>query len=87
MEKQLTENFRLSEFACKCGCGADGVWREFAKAHGIEPILGLSERFGGAMIYIPSMSSILRESRNRAIREGKLSPTLSKKQIERICRN
>ena len=25
MEKQLTENFRLSEFACKCGCGADGV--------------------------------------------------------------
>ena len=28
----------------------DGVWREFAKAHGIDPILGLSERFGGAMI-------------------------------------
>ena len=65
----------------------DGVWREFAKAHGIDPILGLSERFGGAMIYIPSMSSILRESRNRAIRERKFNPTLSKKQIERICRN
>ena len=25
MEKQLTENFRLSEFACKCGCGADHI--------------------------------------------------------------
>ena len=23
----------------------DGVWREFAKAHGIDPILGLSEKF------------------------------------------
>ena len=22
MEKPLTDNFRLSEFACKCGCGA-----------------------------------------------------------------
>ena len=65
----------------------DGVWREFAEAHGIEPILGLAEKLGGAMVYIPSVSSILRESRNRAIREGKLSPTLSKQQIERICRN
>ena len=65
----------------------DGVWREFAKAHGIEPILGLAEKLGGAMVYIPSVSSILRESRNRAIREGALSPTLSKRQIERICRN
>ena len=65
----------------------DGVWREFAMAHGIDPILGLSERFGGAMIYIPSMSSILRESRNRAIREGKVDSDLSKKQIDRICRN
>ena len=65
----------------------DGAWREFAMAHGIEPILGLAEIFGGAVVYIPSMSSILREARNRAIREGKLSPTLSKKQIERICRN
>ena len=62
----------------------DGVWREFAKQHGIDPILGLAKIFGRAMIYIPSMSSILRESRNRAIREGKLSLTLSKKQIERI---
>ena len=25
MEKQLTDNFRLSEFACKCGCGADHI--------------------------------------------------------------
>ena len=65
----------------------DGVWREFAEAHGIEPILGLAEKLGGAMVYIPSVSSILRESRNRAIREGKFNPTLSKKQIERICRN
>ena len=65
----------------------DGVWREFAEAHGIELILGLAEKLGGAMVYIPSVSSILRESRNRAIREGKLRPTLSKKQIERICRN
>ena len=53
----------------------DGVWREFAEAHGIEPILGLAEKLGGAMVYIPSVSSILRESRNRAIREGKLNPT------------
>ena len=65
----------------------DGVWREFAEAHAIEPILGLAEKLGGAMVYIPSVSSILRESRNRAIREGALSPTLSKRQIERICRN
>ena len=65
----------------------DGVWREFAEAHGIEPILGLTEVLGGAMVYIPSVSSILRESRNRAIREGKLGPSLSKKQIEKICRN
>ena len=65
----------------------DGVWREFAEAHGIEPILGLAEKLGGAMVYIPSVSSILRESRNRAIREGALFPTLSKRQIERICRN
>ena len=65
----------------------DGVWREFAKQHGIDPILGLAEVFGGAVVYIPSVSSILRESRNRAIREGTISPTLSKRQIERICRN
>ena len=65
----------------------DGVWREFAKAHGIDPILGLAEIFGGAVVYIPSMSSILREARNRAIKEGTISPTLSKKQIERIRRN
>ena len=25
MEKQLTDNFRLSEFVCKCGCGADYI--------------------------------------------------------------
>ena len=25
MEKQLTDNFHLSEFACKCGCGADHI--------------------------------------------------------------
>ena len=31
----------------------DGVWREFAEAHGIEPILGLAEKLGGAMVYIP----------------------------------
>ena len=65
----------------------DGVWREVAEAHGIELILGLAEKLRGAMVYIPSVSSILRESRNRAIREGKFNPTLSKKQIERICRN
>ena len=65
----------------------DGVWKEFAEAHGIDPILGLAEMLGGAMVYIPSVSSILRESRNRAIREGTISPTLSKRQIERICRN
>ena len=65
----------------------DGVWREFAEAHGIEPILGLAEKLGGAMVYIPSVSSILRESRNRAIREGKPAPHLSKRQIERICKN
>ena len=65
----------------------DGVWREFAMAHGIDPILGLAEIFGGAVVYIPSMSSILREARNRAIKEGTISPTLSKRQIERICRN
>ena len=65
----------------------DGVWREFAEAHGIEPILCLAEKLDGAMVYIPSVSSILRESRNRAIREGTISPTLSKRQIERICRN
>tara|TARA_B100000686_G_C16707303_1_gene927078 strand:+ start:550 stop:723 length:174 start_codon:yes stop_codon:yes gene_type:complete len=31
----------------------DGVWREFAEAHGIDPILSLAEIFGGATIYIP----------------------------------
>ena len=66
---------------------SDGVWREFAMAHGIDPILGLAEIFGGAVVYIPSMSSILREARNRAIKEGTISPTLFKKQIERIRRN
>ena len=65
----------------------DGIWREFAETHGIEPIIGLAKVLGGSAVYIPSMSSILRESRNRAIREGKINPTLSKKQIERICRN
>ena len=25
MEKQLTDNFRLSEFVCRCGCGADYI--------------------------------------------------------------
>ena len=64
----------------------DGVWREFVEQHGIEPILGLTEKLGGAMVYIPSVSSILRKSRNRATREGKLNPTLPKKQIERIYR-
>ena len=64
----------------------DGVWGEFAEAHGIEPILGLAEVLGGAVVYIPSVSSILRKSRNRATREGKLNPTLPKKQIERIYR-
>ena len=57
----------------------DGVWKEFAEAHCIEPILGLAEKLGGAMVYIPSVSSILRESRNQAIRKGKLNPSLSKK--------
>ena len=65
----------------------DGVWREFAEAHGIEPILGLADVLGGAVVYIPSVSSILRESRNRAIREGKINRSLSKKQIDRNCRN
>ena len=65
----------------------DGLWREFVEQHGIEPILGLTEKLGGAMVYIPSVSSILRESRNRAIREGKVDSHLSKKQIDRICRN
>ena len=65
----------------------DGVWREFADAHGIEPILGLAEKLGGAVVYIPSVISILRKSRNRAVREVKINPSLSKKQIERICRN
>lgn len=65
----------------------DGVGREFEKQHGIDPILGLAEIFGGTMIYIPSMSSILREVRNRGIKEGTISPALSKKQIERIRRN
>ena len=65
----------------------DGVWREFPKAHGIDPILGLTEIFGGVMIYIPSVSSILREYRIRAIREGKVNSYLSKKQIGRIHRN
>jgi hypothetical protein len=64
-----------------------GIWRDFAKTHGIEPILGLAKVLGGSSVYVPSMSSILRESRNRAIREGMISPTLSKRQIERICRN
>ena len=65
----------------------DGVWREFAETHGIESILGLAKVLGGSAVYIPSMSSILRESRNRAIREGTISPHLSKRQIERICKN
>ena len=64
-----------------------GIWRDFAKTHGIEPILGLSKVLGGSSVYVPSISSILRESRNRAIREGMISPALSKRQIERICRN
>jgi hypothetical protein len=64
-----------------------GIWREFAKTHGIEPILGLAKVLGGSSVYVPSMSSILRESRNRAIREGMISAALSKRQIERICRN
>ena len=54
----------------------DGVWREFAKQHGIDPILGLAEIFGGAVVYIPSMSSIIRETRNRAVQEGTISPAL-----------
>ena len=65
----------------------DGVWREFAEAHGIEPILGLAEVLGGAVVYIPSVSSILRESRSRAIRGKKLVSPLPKKQIQRICQN
>ena len=65
----------------------DGVWREFAEKHYIEPILCLAEVLSGAVVYIPSMSSILREFRSRAIQEGKISPTLSNKQIERICKN
>jgi|TARA_B110000438_G_C15677688_1_gene590950 hypothetical protein len=28
------------------------TWREFAKKHGIEPMLDLVEKFGGAMVYI-----------------------------------
>ena len=56
-----------------------GIWREFAEAHGIEPILGLAKVLGGSSVYVPSMSSILRESRNRAIREGAISPSLSKR--------
>ena len=57
----------------------DGVWKEFAEAHGIEPIPGLAKMLGGAVVYIPTVSSILRESRNRAIREGKVDSYLSKK--------
>jgi hypothetical protein len=64
-----------------------GIWRDFALKNGIESLLDLVERFGGSMIYVPSSSSILRESRNRAIREGTISSNLSKRQIERICRN
>jgi hypothetical protein len=63
------------------------TWREFAKKHGVEVMLDLVESFGGSVVYIPSHNSILRESRNRAIREGTISPALSKRQIERICRN
>lgn len=25
MDKQLTKNFKLSEFTCKCGCGKDDI--------------------------------------------------------------
>ena len=64
-----------------------GIWRDFVKKHGIDPLLDLVEKFGGSAVYIPSKSSILKESRNRAIREGMISPALSKRQIERICRN
>ena len=64
-----------------------GIWRDFAKTYGIELVLGLAQDLGGSMVYIPSLSSILRGSRNRAIREGTISSNLSKRQIERICRN
>jgi len=61
-----------------------GIWRDFAKTHGIEPILGLAKVLGGSSVYVPSMSSILRESRNRGIIEGTIFPNLSRRQIERI---
>ena len=54
----------------------DGVQREITKQYGIDPVLGLAEIFEGAVVFIPSMSSILREARNRAIKEGTISPTL-----------
>ena len=48
-------------------------------AHRIDAILGLVEKFGGAMIYGLSYSSILRESRKRAIWKGKAATHLPKK--------
>ena len=56
-----------------------GFWQEFAEAHGIHSVLGLTQMYGGMTLYVPSNSSILKESRNRVIREGKAKHNLSKK--------
>ena len=64
-----------------------GFWQECAETYGIDSVLGLAQIYGGATLYVPSYSSILKESQNRAIREGKVDSHLPKKQIDRICRN
>ena len=80
MDNQIKSDVRIEDLP-------KGIWRDFAKTNGIDPVLGLAKVLGGSLVYVPSISSILRESRNRAIREGMISPALSKRQIERICRN
>ena len=52
MEKQLTDNFRLSEFVCKCGCGADDI--DLRLVNTVQTILTLY----GKPIYITSGSSV-----------------------------
>jgi len=32
MEDRITEHFRRGEFACRCGCGADGVDRRLVES-------------------------------------------------------